>query len=393
MIDTTKLELFHQVTGIPLTLCGPDGMAWFEIGCFQPNPAWGHLQKIITKLPQACITTTPSNLYYGMLRCADQTVLLGPTMPFDCTPKQLVEILSELEQSSSRSDELLKWLQQVPCYTDRRLRSAIEMLQYLLFGKLTSKVISISTEPSDETTQMHDEPQGMSISFIPNSENTVERFILGCVEYGKTEELEHALDLMLLSGNAGAPDFNLDVDLTYQNIFVLSTSLASRSAVQGGMAYSVCNGLSIKYLSKVKSIRNQVDFGMIFRQMLLEFTRAVARCRMIKTDSILVKHLCKDVQTNIFDKLSVKDIAIRLNRSSEYLCRHFKQKTGMTIIEYIQREKVVECKRMLTTTDLSLSEIASQLAFSSQSYMHAVFLKHTGITPTAYRNANRYASN
>jgi AraC-like DNA-binding protein len=68
-----------------------------------------------------------------------------------------------------------------------------------------------------------------------------------------------------------------------------------------------------------------------------------------------------------------------------YLCNHFKKETGKTITEYINELKVRESKRLLKNSKLSLIEISTRLGFSSQSYFHIVFKKHTGITPQEFR--------
>jgi AraC-like DNA-binding protein len=74
--------------------------------------------------------------------------------------------------------------------------------------------------------------------------------------------------------------------------------------------------------------------------------------------------------------------------SSSYLCRHFREKTGITITEFIQMQKIEECKRFLRNGELTIAQIAESLGFSSQNYLHAVFKKHVGMTLVEYRNAN-----
>jgi AraC-like DNA-binding protein len=71
--------------------------------------------------------------------------------------------------------------------------------------------------------------------------------------------------------------------------------------------------------------------------------------------------------------------------SDSYLCRHFREETGKTITEYINEVKVDECKQLLITTGMPLSQISEQLGFSSQNYFHTVFKKQTGMTPYEFR--------
>ncbi|MCR6506441.1 helix-turn-helix domain-containing protein [Bacteroides sp. KH365_2] len=53
--------------------------------------------------------------------------------------------------------------------------------------------------------------------------------------------------------------------------------------------------------------------------------------------------------------------------------------------EIIDRQIVMEIKRMLISTDLSAKEIADRFHFDSTSYMGRYFRRHTGMTPTEFR--------
>ena len=57
----------------------------------------------------------------------------------------------------------------------------------------------------------------------------------------------------------------------------------------------------------------------------------------------------------------------------------------MSIVEYNQRAKVQNARRLLEMSDYSLGEIASYLSFSSQSYFQTIFKKIEGVTPKQYR--------
>ncbi|WP_256146664.1 helix-turn-helix domain-containing protein [Bacillus thuringiensis] len=69
-----------------------------------------------------------------------------------------------------------------------------------------------------------------------------------------------------------------------------------------------------------------------------------------------------------------------------YLSTLFKNEVGMTLSEYIHREKVAEAKKLLTLTNYSLLEISTFLNFNNQSYFTKIFKKYTEVTPKQYRN-------
>ena len=59
----------------------------------------------------------------------------------------------------------------------------------------------------------------------------------------------------------------------------------------------------------------------------------------------------------------------------------------MNMREYINQIRIEEAKRMLLTTNLSVSEVAGLVGYDNISYFSTVFRKHTGMTPVDWRNA------
>jgi AraC-like DNA-binding protein len=62
----------------------------------------------------------------------------------------------------------------------------------------------------------------------------------------------------------------------------------------------------------------------------------------------------------------------------------------MSVVDYVQREKIDEARFLLEHTDLGLSQISSHLNYSSQSYFIAQFKKIVGETPERYRNKKQH---
>ena len=72
--------------------------------------------------------------------------------------------------------------------------------------------------------------------------------------------------------------------------------------------------------------------------------------------------------------------------NANYLSEIFRQHEGLTITDFILREKVGLTKNLLSYSPYSYSEIAAYLGFSSQSHLGKTFKKHTGMTLKQYRD-------
>lgn len=95
---------------------------------------------------------------------------------------------------------------------------------------------------------------------------------------------------------------------------------------------------------------------------------------------------CLDyVSKNIYNEITLKDLANSIEVNPSYLSNLLKTEVGIPLSEYVQRERVEEAKKLLTLTTHTLSEICMWLNFNDQSYFTRIFKKFTGTTPKQYR--------
>ncbi len=79
-------------------------------------------------------------------------------------------------------------------------------------------------------------------------------------------------------------------------------------------------------------------------------------------------------------------ISEELNHEYSSLSTLFSSVEGITIEKYLIKQKVEKAKELLVYDELSLSEIADQLGYSSGQYLSSQFKKITGLTPSDYKN-------
>jgi AraC-like DNA-binding protein len=83
---------------------------------------------------------------------------------------------------------------------------------------------------------------------------------------------------------------------------------------------------------------------------------------------------------------SVSGCADELHLSTNYFGDLFKKETGKTAQEYIQSKVIDVAKDRIFDTDKSISEIAYELGFKYPQHFTRLFKQKTGITPVEYRN-------
>lgn len=88
------------------------------------------------------------------------------------------------------------------------------------------------------------------------------------------------------------------------------------------------------------------------------------------------------------NRLSISDIARELATSPTRAKESFREAFGCGIMTYFNQLKIWQAKRLLNDPSLTVEQVSHQLGFSSPSYFSRAFFKHTGETPTAYRQAS-----
>lgn len=87
-----------------------------------------------------------------------------------------------------------------------------------------------------------------------------------------------------------------------------------------------------------------------------------------------------NIQTNLSDVLSDA-----LHLDYKYLSNIFSEVEGTTIEKYFIAQKIEKVKELLVYDELSLSEIALRLNYSSVAYLSNQFKKVTGLTPSHFK--------
>ena len=92
------------------------------------------------------------------------------------------------------------------------------------------------------------------------------------------------------------------------------------------------------------------------------------------------------IQAHFRENINREDVAAIAYITPNYLSKQFRNKKGMNLREYINQIRIEEAKRLLLTTNLSVSEVAGLSGYENISYFSTVFRKHTGMSPIDWRN-------
>lgn len=160
-----------------------------------------------------------------------------------------------------------------------------------------------------------------------------------------------------------------------------------------------------KCLNIFKKLCNYYDTGLerdniILQSLVLELIYQVSGSsqksqsgdKIKRNNDNAIKKVIKYIDNNLTADLSLKTLSEIASFSPIHFHNCFKASTGMTLREYVEDRRIRKAVNFLVETDLTLSEIAYECGFSSQSYFSYAFKKKMNLTPREYAKEiyNRY---
>lgn len=91
----------------------------------------------------------------------------------------------------------------------------------------------------------------------------------------------------------------------------------------------------------------------------------------------IFQHLAEDLVRD--------DIAEALYMNVDYIARVFKRDTGMSISQYINRERINQAKLLIATSDMPVGDVAESVGYTNFSYFSKIFRQFENCTPREYK--------
>ena len=123
---------------------------------------------------------------------------------------------------------------------------------------------------------------------------------------------------------------------------------------------------------------------LAFAEGLFELQQSKMQ-EQIDSEDIIVRAK-RYIDENYHENIDRNDVAAVAFVTPNYLSKLFKSTMNMNLREYINQLRIEEAKRLLLSTSMSVSEIASYVGYFNISYFSTVFHKIVGVSPFDWRN-------
>ncbi len=143
----------------------------------------------------------------------------------------------------------------------------------------------------------------------------------------------------------------------------LATRLVEK--LTGGKIAHLCR----KYLLMENGRKTQAPFRILAQAQKDPFLQSA--------NQYLLKRLHENIR--------IEELASAMAVSNRTLIRRFKQSTGDSPVQHIQKLRIERSKYLLETSNLPASEVMERVGYQDSSSFGQIFKRHTGLTPGQYR--------
>lgn len=120
----------------------------------------------------------------------------------------------------------------------------------------------------------------------------------------------------------------------------------------------------------------------IFRLYRMQDTNESSKRSKYYFDNVI-----KFMKEHYKQDIKLDDLASMTFLSRNYFCSCFKECTGLTVLEYIQKLRIEEACKLLKNKELRISDVAASIGYIDIKFFNKLFKKITGKSPSEYRRS------
>lgn len=168
---------------------------------------------------------------------------------------------------------------------------------------------------------------------------------------------------------------------------IVNTASCARTCIEHGMDMTIAYTISDLYIQKADLATSIEELEELNYEMIFNYTSRMRELQEQKHSyPPEIYKAVEYIEANLHKPLHASEVAEYLHISTSTFSNKFLSSTGSKFNAFVEKKRLMLAKRYLRFTDLSISEIASNLSFCSQSYFNTRFKENVGITPLQYRN-------
>jgi AraC-like DNA-binding protein len=148
------------------------------------------------------------------------------------------------------------------------------------------------------------------------------------------------------------------------------------------------NLLSFNRTSPNQPVSQLLETQGILLQLLSRFMQNATEVTTRQAPGpIQLRMVLNYIHTHLHEKITVEQLAAFQRLNVDYFSRQFQHQLGIRPIDYIINKRLERAQVLITTSSLSLQEIAEQVGVSDIYYFSRLFKRRFGMPPARYRKS------
>ncbi|OCT15131.1 hypothetical protein A8709_13555 [Paenibacillus pectinilyticus] len=214
----------------------------------------------------------------------------------------------------------------------------------------------------------------------PNHIYTFEYKLLSNVKLGFAEGITVALE-QLFAPFKQQTQYSVDYvrHIAAELLFSLSRMMYEMEEVFDELISS-----KLEVLKSIEQARNIDEMQVLLENIFLKATIHFEK-RHTSKNSRVTQKIKEVINRRYMEDINTKILSEEVFLTPNYISQIFKQETGDTITEYINKHRIEVAKELLKSPDLKVLEVSEMVGIENPQYFSTLFKKYTGMHPGKYR--------
>ena len=384
-----KAELFDQ--GLRLLLLPDSGERYDPV-----------LQRV-KRLKGSCLYHLKDSFRsnYAIMKLPDEDhdrwLSVGPILTELPSDEQLLSIIDRMSLSHLLFEDLKAYYVKLPVIADP------EVFDIICFGvadtvfhhreHYTLEVIHNSSESgvlqqmASDTASRQGEAPGQRYQKV-EKRYELENAFLAAVKTGSSNDALSAYYSFYRFLNESELTRMPDRLRDLKDLGITLNSLLRKAAEDAGVHPYYIDSFSNRNVTGLEQCTSRAQVDSFYRELITGY------CGLVKEYGL--NHYSRPVQdaiiliqTDMTADVSLAAIADKLDLNHSYLSTLFRKETGQSISGYVLERRIQRAQHLLSTTPLSIQDIAWEVGIPDANYFARLFRRETGHTPRSYREHNR----
>ncbi|NBD27552.1 response regulator transcription factor [Paenibacillus glycinis] len=199
----------------------------------------------------------------------------------------------------------------------------------------------------------------------------------------KRERFDAAFDYLREYMVSYTNDYTTDV-FAFKSF--LNNLMFNVTVLLGNMGYAVAPLESKKYdyFKAIEESRSAAAAAGLLEAFVAEAKQCIAD-KTEQAGNANMKRLLDYIHAHYAEPLNLTEMAKHFHFNPSYLSSYFSSHHNEGFVDYVHRVRLEKAEELLRAGEASISEISGMVGYSDHSYFCKVFKKHTGLSPSRYR--------